>query len=177
MATTNPSAAIIVGQQFPTFADFKHQILRWSVEGKFRTRYQKSNIHINVVVCAEAACMFKVRAHRKKASESVEVTIVNPNHTTCVGSTAKKRKREARNCQAWLLEAVPKVMKVGQATKPNDVVREIARHYGQNINYRAGHRALESLRHKDINRENCGSKSEKERGQEDKEKEDEEDDE
>jgi hypothetical protein len=105
-----PSEGILVGLHFPCFQDFKKQILRWAVLDGFKTRYLKSTGQFNVIVCPEKACTFKIRTHWKKGSERVEVTIVNPNHTACIGMLVPKR--EAQNHQAFLLEAVPKVMTV-----------------------------------------------------------------
>jgi len=72
---------------------------------------------------AEKACNFRVRAW-KKASERVEVTIVHPNNTACIGMLVKKR--EAQNHQALLFEAVPKVMTVRKTITAAEVIREIS---------------------------------------------------
>jgi hypothetical protein len=143
-----PSEGIRVGQHFPCFQDFKKQILRWAVQDGFKTRYLKSNGQFNIVVCAEKACTFKVRAHWKKASERVEVTIVNPNHTVCIGMLVPKR--EAQNHQAFLLEAVMKVMTVHKTTTAAEVIRAIGHHYTQTITYHAAHRALKTLQNNSI---------------------------
>ena len=86
------SEAILVGHHFPCFQDHKKQILRWAMQNGFKTRHLKSSGPVNIVVCAEKACIFKVRPHWKKASERVEVIIVNPNRTTCIGVLVKRRK-------------------------------------------------------------------------------------
>ena len=97
-----------------------------AVEEGFKTRYQKSNGQINVVVCAEKTCSFKVCAHWKKAIESVEVTIVNPNHTVCMGMMVKKR--GPQNHQAFLLDAISKIMTVHKATTTDEIIRAIGHH-------------------------------------------------
>ena len=86
------SEKIEVGQLFSTFQEFKQQVMRWAVQDGFKTRYYKSNAQYHIVNCAEKSCSFKVRAHWKKAVESVAVTIIEPNHTTCLGLAVKKDK-------------------------------------------------------------------------------------
>lgn len=115
----------------------------------FKTRYLKSNGQFNVVVCAEKACTFKVRVYWRKVSERAEATVVNPNHTACIGMLAPKR--EAQNHQAFLLEVVPKVMTVHKTTTAAEVIRAIEHHYTQTITYRAAHTAPKTLQNNDIN--------------------------
>ena len=89
------------------------------------------------MVCVEKACTSKVRAHWKKVVECVEVTIVNLNYTVCLGLMAQER--EAHNHQVFLLDAIPKIIKIHRSTTVAEVMRAVAHNHTQTITYRAAH--------------------------------------
>jgi len=99
-----------VVHHFPCFRDFGEEILRCAAQdGANQSLSVRSNI-----TCAGKACNFRVRTHREKASERVEVTIINLNHTACIGMLANKR--EAKSHHAFLLDVIPKGMAVHKTT-------------------------------------------------------------
>jgi hypothetical protein len=117
------STPLVIGQQFDSFLDFKAHITRWAVADGFKPRYLKSRSTLNVVVCADKDCEFRVRAQWKKAVECVEITIVNGGHTTCLGNGQPKRKPV--NYQQFLREAVPAAMHIDKSSKPKDVMSAV----------------------------------------------------
>jgi len=139
-----------VGQEFVSFASFKSAMLRWAVSCDFKHRYQKSDRQKNVVVCADKACDFEVRASWKQAIQGVEVTVAVPTHTTCLGTSTK---RLPVNNHTFLREAVPEIMTVGKNTTPNEVIAAVMWHYNQKMKYQAAHRVVKVLQEKNMQTE------------------------
>jgi hypothetical protein len=64
--------ALIVGQEFNTFQDFKVAMDKWAVAGRFAIRFEKSDRKRNVVRCKDSRdCVFNVRAMWKAPQEKV----------------------------------------------------------------------------------------------------------
>jgi hypothetical protein len=64
--------ALVVGQQFDTFQDFKAALSKWAVSQRFGFRFEKSDRLRNVVRCRDSKdCEFNVRAMWKQNLEKV----------------------------------------------------------------------------------------------------------
>ena len=106
-----------------------------------------------MVVCADKDCEFRVRGSEQweKAVERVEITIVNGDHTTCLGKGQPKRKPV--NYQQFLSEAVPAAMHIDKSSKPKNVMSAVQHHFGESSGYLAAYRTLKSLNNGDIETE------------------------
>jgi len=99
-----PARAIVLGQQFATFTEFKAAIAEWSARDNFDIRYKKSDSTINIVVCWIPECAFRVRAIRKVKLGCVEVTVMDATHSACIGIYSSPCKGEMFHLQAdWSL--------------------------------------------------------------------------
>jgi len=107
-----------VGHHFPW-----RQSLWWVVQDGSKTRYQKSNGQINVVVCAEKACNFKVWAHQKKGE--------GHNRQSKPHSLYQYAGQQARGAEPPSIspQAVPKVLTVHKTTTTSE------HHYAQTSTY------------------------------------------
>ncbi|CCX05912.1 Protein of unknown function [Pyronema omphalodes CBS 100304] len=119
----------MAGDTFNTFTDFKHALDQWSVSANFETKMRKSNRKLNLV----------------------EITIVNPEHTTCIGS--RKPPRSAASKHTLLRAAIPEILNITNETTPKEVQDALQLHHGNVVNYAAAHKVLTTLRNKDIKQE------------------------
>ena len=71
-ASTVPTVAVTVGQEFDSFDDFKAAMHQWAVANQFSFRFAKSEKTRNAICCRlSTECEFKVRALWKPKVEKV----------------------------------------------------------------------------------------------------------
>jgi len=115
--------AIVFGHRFSTFAKFKSAMAEWSANGNFDIRYEYSGKIWNIAVCWVAECAIRSRAILKPKLGYVEIPVLNGEHTACVGLMHSNHR--SISIHQFLLEAVPRAMKIGAAARPRGVAKAI----------------------------------------------------
>ncbi|MCJ1401323.1 hypothetical protein MMC11_004535 [Xylographa trunciseda] len=129
--------AIVQGQQFPSLPDFKQALHEWAIESGFTPAILDSDFHRVRAGCRSGPnCPFRIRANYYEKKGYAKVTTCDDVHT-CTSSSAHPASQDIKRAEAsklkFLVEAVPKHMKVTEDTSTKIIIEVVKEKYGQDI--------------------------------------------
>ena len=95
VAAETAITALIEGQRFASYDDFKIALEDWEVTDNFTARLGKSEIRCVTTVCAVPNCPFYIQAAYSPIEERVIVTILQSRHN-CIGAAPVQRPAYSR---------------------------------------------------------------------------------
>ena len=141
--------AIEEGQVFASLQEFKDALREWAIERNFTPHILDSDSHRVRAGCRTAPdCPFRIRANYNEKRRNAKVTTVDDNHT-CVSTSDQLVSQNIKRAEAgklkFLLEAVPKLIRVDRKTKTDVIVQAIENRYGQTISVRQAQKVKREL--------------------------------
>ena len=125
--------ALILGQHFATYTDFKAAMCRWAVAAHFETWYEKSEKAVNIVTCRVKECTFRVRAMYRPKLGCVVITKLISEHTACVGPDLGNHRNVGK--YEYLREAVPTITVVDGDSKPKNIIQAVQHKLPHMVSY------------------------------------------
>ncbi|KAL4579186.1 hypothetical protein LXL04_015323 [Taraxacum kok-saghyz] len=126
-----------VEQRFASFADFRESLHKFSIAHGFRYKYKKSDSHRVSVKCKSENCPWRIYVSRLPTTHLIRIKKMNPEHT-CTGTTAKAGYRATKG---WVGNIIKEKLKISPNYRPKDIVADIKREYGVQLNYSQAWRA------------------------------------
>ena len=144
---------IVQGQIFPTLGDFKNALRDWAIERNWTPHILDSDSHRVRAGCRSSPdCPFRIRANYSVKRGDAKVTTCDDNHTcepfragSDLGKPHQDIKRAETGKLKFLLEAVPKLMRVNLDTNIQEIIDTVAQHYGQKIPLRQAQKVKSAL--------------------------------
>ncbi|KAL9684346.1 hypothetical protein QQ045_021782 [Rhodiola kirilowii] len=131
-----------VDQRFNSFKDFREALHKYSIAHGFAYKYKKNDSHRVSVKCKQPNCPWRIYASKLSTTQLVCIKKMIPEHT-CDGSPAKAGYRATRG---WIGNIIKEKLKENPNYKPKDIVEDIKREYGIQLNYSQAWRAKEIAR-------------------------------
>ncbi|KAM0042111.1 putative transcription factor interactor and regulator CCHC(Zn) family [Helianthus debilis subsp. tardiflorus] len=126
-----------VEQRFSSFAEFREALHKFSIAHGFRYKYKKSDSHRVSVKCKAEGCPWRIYVSRLPTTHLIRIKKMNPEHT-CNGVAAKAGYRATKG---WVGNIIKEKLKATPNYKPKDIVADIKREYGVQLNYSQAWRA------------------------------------
>nr|XP_043608881.1 uncharacterized protein LOC122580681 [Erigeron canadensis] len=136
-ATQWQNAITGVEQRFSSFADFREALHRFSIAHAFRYKYKKSDDHRVSVKCKAEGCPWRIYVSRLPTTHLIRIKKMIPEHT-CNGMAAKAGYRATKG---WVGNIIKEKLKNSSNYRPKDIVADIQREYGVQLNYSQAWRA------------------------------------
>lgn len=144
---------ITQGQIFPTLLDFKDALRDWAIERNWTPHILDSDSHRVRAGCRSSPdCPFRIRANYSVKRGDAKVTTCDDNHTcepfrfdSDLGKPHQDIKRAETGKLKFLLDAVPKLMRVNLDTNIQDIIDAVAQRYGQKIPLRQAQKVKSAL--------------------------------
>uniref|UniRef100_A0A2P2KDL3 SWIM-type domain-containing protein n=1 Tax=Rhizophora mucronata TaxID=61149 RepID=A0A2P2KDL3_RHIMU len=131
-----------VNQRFNSLAEFREALHKYSIAHGFAYKYKKNDSHRVSVKCKYQGCPWRIYASRLSTTQLICIKKMNPKHA-CEGATARAGYRASRG---WVGSIIKEKLKVSPNYKPKDIVEDIKRDYGIQLNYSQAWRAKEIAR-------------------------------
>ncbi|XP_019229612.1 PREDICTED: uncharacterized protein LOC109210617 isoform X2 [Nicotiana attenuata] len=131
-----------VDQRFSSFTEFREALHKYSIAHGFTYKYKKNDSHRVTVKCKSEGCPWRIYASRLATTQLICVKKMNKNHT-CEGAAVKAGYRATRG---WVGSIIKEKLKSSPNYKPKDIVTDIKREYGIQLNYSQAWRAKEIAR-------------------------------
>lgn len=142
---------IYEGDAFPTLKDFKHALRDWAIEGNWTPHILDSDSHRVRAGCRSSKdCPFRIRVNYNEKRRNALVTTCDDVHN-CHSSRGtgvvvhQNIKRAETGKLRFLMEAVPKLMRVTLATNVQDIIDAVERKHGQRIPTRQAQKVKSGL--------------------------------
>ncbi|XP_024994973.1 uncharacterized protein LOC112528230 isoform X2 [Cynara cardunculus var. scolymus] len=126
-----------VEQRFSSFAEFREALHKFSIAHGFRYKYKKSDSHRVSVKCKSEGCPWRIYVSRLPTTHLIRIKKMNPEHT-CNGVAAKAGYRATKG---WVGNIIKEKLRVSPNYRPKDIVADIKREYGVQLNYSQAWRA------------------------------------
>lgn len=126
-----------VEQRFSSFSEFREALHKFSIAHGFRYKYKKSDSHRVSVKCKSEGCPWRIYVSRLPTTHLIRIKKMNPEHT-CNGVAAKAGYRATKG---WVGNIIKEKLRVSPNYKPKDIVADIKREYGVQLNYSQAWRA------------------------------------
>ncbi|XP_076941165.1 uncharacterized protein LOC143610621 [Bidens hawaiensis] len=126
-----------VEQRFSSFAEFREALHKFSIAHGFRYKYKKSDSHRVSVKCKAEGCPWKIYVSRLPTTHIIRIKKMNPEHT-CNGVAAKAGYRATKG---WVGNIIKEKLRSSPNYRPKDIVADIKREYGVQLNYSQAWRA------------------------------------
>lgn len=131
-----------VDQRFNSFNEFREALHKYSIAHGFAYRYKKNDSHRVSAKCKAQGCPWRVYASKLSTTQLICIKKMNPTHT-CEGAVVKAGYRATKG---WVGSIIKEKLKVSPNYKPKDIVDDIKREYGIQMNYSQAWRAKELAR-------------------------------
>ena len=139
------------GDTFPTLKDFKVALREWAIENNWTPHILDSDSHRVRAGCRSSRdCPFRVRANFSDKRRNALVTTCDDVHN-CYASRGdgaashQNIKRAETGKLRFLLEAVPKLMKVTSETNVQEIIDAVEKKHGQRIPTRQAQKVKSGL--------------------------------
>ncbi|XP_076951144.1 uncharacterized protein LOC143624334 [Bidens hawaiensis] len=126
-----------VEQRFSSFAEFREALHKFSIAHGFRYKYKKSDSHRVSVKCKAEGCPWRVYVSRLPTTHIIRIKKMNTEHT-CNGVAAKVGYRATKG---WVGNIIKEKLRSSPNYRPKDIVADIKREYGVQLNYSQAWRA------------------------------------
>lgn len=120
-----------VGQRFASFDEFREALHKFSLANCFSYKYKKRDNQRVTVKCKIEECKWQIYASKLATTQIVCIKRMVADHT-CEGSAARNGYRATRS---WVGNIIKEKMKACPNYKPKDIVDEIRKEYGIELNY------------------------------------------
>lgn len=139
------------GDTFPTLKDFKNALRDWAIEGNWTPHILDSDSHRVRAGCRSSKdCPFRIRVNFSDKRKNALVTTCDDVHN-CHASRSdgaaihQNIKRAETGKLKFLMEAVPKLMKVTMGTNVQDIIDAVEKKHGQRIPVRQAQKVKSGL--------------------------------
>lgn len=126
-----------VEQRFSSFAEFREALHKFSIAHGFRYKYKKSDSHRVSVKCKAEGCPWRIYVSRLPTTRIIRIKKMNPEHK-CNGAAAKAGYRATKG---WVGNIIKEKLRSSPNYRPKDIVADIKREYGVQLNYSQAWRA------------------------------------
>lgn len=142
-------AAIAEGQTFPNLLAFKKALHEWAIDRNFTPHILDSDCHRVRAGCRSSPdCPFRVRCNFSEKRGNARVTTCEDIHN-CVSTSEQKVSQTIKRPEAgklkFLIEAVPKLLKVPEELTVELITQAVERRYGQKLPLRQAQRVKRAL--------------------------------
>ena len=142
-------AAIAEGQVFPSLLAFKKALHEWAIDRNFTPHILDSDCHRVRAGCRSSPdCPFRVRCNFSEKRGNARVTTCEDIHN-CVSTSEQKISQTIKRPEAgklkFLIEAVPKLLKVPEELTVELITQAVERRYGQKLPLRQAQRVKRAL--------------------------------
>ena len=142
-------AAIAEGQVFPSLLAFKKALHEWAIDRNFTPHILDSDCHRVRAGCRSSPdCPFRVRCNFSEKRGNARVTTCEDIHN-CVSTSEQKVSQTIKRPEAgklkFLIEAVPKLLKVPEELTVELITQAVERRYGQKLPLRQAQRVKRAL--------------------------------
>ena len=141
--SVNAQVDITHWQTFATWGHLQRAVQDWAVQDKFSFQLKKKDKILANYVCRIEGCPWELKAAHHRDEDNVEVYWLCTEHN-CITSGGTITRKSASH-QEWLLEALPRYMKVNSDTAPKQIMECIQLHFHESINYKVAQRAKQNL--------------------------------
>lgn len=133
-----------VDQRFSDFTEFREALHKYSIAHGFTYKFIKNESQRVAVRCKAEGCPWRIWASMVSGTQLFCIKKMNSTHT-CEGAAVKARHRVARD---WVGNIIKEKLKVSPNYKTRDIVSDIKREYGIDMNYSQAYRAKGRAREK-----------------------------
>ncbi len=142
-------AAIAEGQVFPSLLAFKKALHEWAIDRNFTPHILDSDCHRVRAGCRSSPdCPFRVRCNFSEKRGNARVTTCEDIHN-CVSTSEHKVSQTIKRPEAgklkFLIEAVPKLLKVPEELTVELITQAVEQRYGQKLPLRQAQRVKRAL--------------------------------
>lgn len=142
-------AAIAEGQVFPSLVAFKKALHEWAIDRNFTPHILDSDCHRVRAGCRSSPdCPFRVRCNFSEKRGNARVTTCEDIHN-CVSTSEHKVSQTIKRPEAgklkFLIEAVPKLLKVPEQLTVELITQAVEQRYGQRLPLRQAQRVKRAL--------------------------------
>ena len=142
-------AAIAEGQVFPSLLAFKKALHEWAIDRNFTPHILDSDCHRVRAGCRSSPdCPFRVRCNFSEKRGNARVTTCEDIHN-CVSTSDHKVSQTIKRPEAgklkFLIEAVPKLLRVPEELTVELITQAVERRYGQKLPLRQAQRVKRAL--------------------------------
>ncbi|PHT41440.1 hypothetical protein CQW23_20294 [Capsicum baccatum] len=120
-----------VGQRFNSVHEFRETLRKYAIANQFAFKYKKNDSHRVTVKCKAEGCPWRIHASRLSTTQLICVKKMNPTHT-CEGAVLTNGYQATRS---WVASIVKEKLKVFPNYKPKDIVTDIQKEFGIQLNY------------------------------------------
>lgn len=133
-----------VDQRFSNFTEFREALHKYSIAHGFTYKFKKNDSQRVAVICKAEGCPWRIWASMVSGTQLFCIKKMNSTHT-CGGAAVKARHRVARD---WVGNIIKEKLKFSPNYKTRDIVSDIKREYGIELNYSQAYRAKGLAREK-----------------------------
>ncbi|XP_017231450.1 uncharacterized protein LOC108205860 [Daucus carota subsp. sativus] len=133
-----------VDQRFSDFTEFRDALHKYSIAHGFTYKFIKNESQRVAVKCKAEGCPWRIWASMVSGTQLFCIKKMNSTHT-CEGAAVKAKHRVARD---WVGNIIKEKLKVSPNYKTRDIVGDIKREYGIELNYSQAYRAKGRAREK-----------------------------
>ncbi|KAL8108829.1 uncharacterized protein LOC141672190 isoform X1 [Apium graveolens] len=126
-----------VNQRFSSFPEFRDALHKYSIAHGFTYKFKKNDSQRVSVVCKAEGCQWRIWASKVASTQLICIKKMIGIHT-CEGT---KLKAEHRAGRGWVGSIIKEKLKLSPNYKPRDIVADIEREYGVQLNYSQAWRA------------------------------------
>nr|XP_016470362.1 PREDICTED: uncharacterized protein LOC107792641 [Nicotiana tabacum] len=120
-----------VGQRFNSVHEFRETLRKYAIANQFAFKYKKNDSHRVTVKCKAEGCPWRIHASRLSTTQLICIKKMNPTHT-CEGAVVTNGYQATRS---WVASIIKEKLKVFPNYKPKDIVNDIQKEYGIQLNY------------------------------------------
>ncbi|GMH07706.1 hypothetical protein Nepgr_009546 [Nepenthes gracilis] len=120
-----------VGQRFNSVHEFREALRKYAIAHQFAFRYKKNDSHRVTVKCKAEGCPWRIHASRLSTTQLICIKKMNSTHT-CEGAVVTTGYQATRS---WVASIIKEKLKVSPNYKPKDIVDDIKKEYGIQLNY------------------------------------------
>ncbi|XP_051132623.1 uncharacterized protein LOC127252469 isoform X2 [Andrographis paniculata] len=131
-----------VGQRFNSVHEFREALRKYAIAHQFAFKYKKNDSDRVTVKCKAEGCPWRIHASRLSTTALFCIKKMNPTHT-CEGSVGTNGCKATRS---WIASVVKEKLAIYPNYKPKDIVDDIKREYGIQLNYFQAWRGKEIAR-------------------------------
>ncbi|MCL7028160.1 hypothetical protein MKW94_026774 [Papaver nudicaule] len=131
-----------VDQRFTNVHEFREALRKYSIAHGFAYKFIKNDSHRVTVKCKSEGCPWRLHASRLSTTQLFCIKKVSGVHT-CDGSTLTSGYQATTN---WVAGIVKEKLRESSNYKPKDIVTDIKRDFGIELNYSQAWRAKEIAR-------------------------------
>lgn len=133
-----------VDQRFSDYTEFREALHKYSIAHGFTYKFIKNESQRVAARCKAEGCPWRIWASMVSGTQLFCIKKMNSTHT-CEGAAVRARHRVARD---WVGNIIKEKLKASPNYKTKDIVSDIKREYGIDMNYSQAYRAKGRAREK-----------------------------